>query len=88
MLPHAGLTIYQGNFYGTTASGGGIASAAGTVFEMTPSGTTYSILHTFGGDPDGAFPYGGVAFDKSGNLYGATSSGGTNGFGTVYKMTP
>jgi uncharacterized repeat protein (TIGR03803 family) len=86
--PHAGLTIYQGNFYGTTASGGGIASAAGTVFEMTPSGTTYSILHTFGGDPDGAFPYGGVAFDKSGNLYGTTSSGGTNGFGTVYKMTP
>jgi uncharacterized repeat protein (TIGR03803 family) len=86
--PYAGLTVYLGNFYGTTASGGGTGSAAGIVFEMAPSGTPYSILHVFSGNPDGAFPYGGVVFDKSGNLYGTTFDGGTNGFGTVYTMTP
>ena len=86
--PYAGLTVYQGNFYGTTASGGGTASAAGIVFEITPSGTTYSILHTFVGNPDGGFPYGGVVFDKSGNHYGTTFDGGSNGYGTLFKMTP
>ena len=85
--PYAGLTIYNGNFYGTNASGGGIAGASGTVFEVTPSGSE-KILHTFGGNPDGAFPYGGVVSDKLGNLYGATFSGGTNDYGTVYKVTP
>jgi uncharacterized repeat protein (TIGR03803 family) len=85
--PYAGLAVYRGNLYGTTVSGGGTGSAAGIVFEMTPSGTE-TILHTFGGSPDGAFPWGGVVFDTSGNLYGTTFSGGANGVGTVFKMTP
>jgi len=85
--PYAGLTVYKGNLYGTTASGGGIASSSGTVFEMTPSGSE-SILHVFGGNPDGAFPYGGVVFDKLGNLYGTTLDGGVNGSGAVFKVTP
>jgi uncharacterized repeat protein (TIGR03803 family) len=85
--PYAGLAVYQGNLYGTTASGGGTGSAAGIVFEMTLSGTE-TILHTFGGNPDGAFPWGGVVFDTSGNLYGTTLSGGRNGVGTVFKLTP
>jgi uncharacterized repeat protein (TIGR03803 family) len=85
--PYAGLTVYKGNFYGTTANGGGIGGVAGIVFELTPSGTE-KILHVFGGSPDGAFPWGGVVFDMSGNLYGTTFSGGANGYGTVFKMTP
>jgi uncharacterized repeat protein (TIGR03803 family) len=85
--PYAGLTLYKGNFYGTTVSGGGTGSVAGIVFEMTPSGTE-TILHVFGGSPDGAFPWGGVVFDKSGNLYGTTFSGGANNFGAVFKLTP
>ena len=85
--PYAGLTLYNGNFYGTTVNGGGIGGVAGMVFEMAPSGTE-TILHVFGGNPDGAFPRGGVAFDKSGNLYGTTFSGGAYGFGTVFKLTP
>lgn len=85
--PYAGLTVYNGNLYGTTASGGGIGGAAGIVFEMTLSGTE-SILHTFGGSPDGAFSYGGVVFDKLGSLYGTTFDGGATGFGTVFKVTP
>jgi uncharacterized repeat protein (TIGR03803 family) len=86
--PYAGLVLDKtGNLYGTTVSGGGTGSAAGIVFEMTPSGTE-TILHTFGGSPDGAFPWGGVVLDKSGNLYGTTLSGGANSFGTVFKITP
>ncbi|HKV82551.1 MAG TPA: choice-of-anchor tandem repeat GloVer-containing protein [Candidatus Sulfotelmatobacter sp.] len=85
--PYAGLVMHNGNFYGTTANGGGIGGVAGTVFEMTPSGSE-TILHTFGGNQDGAFPYGGVAFDKAGNLYGTTLDGGANGFGTVFELTP
>ena len=73
--PYAGLVVYDGNLYGTTVSGGGTGSAAGIVFEMTPSGAE-TILHTFGGSRDGAFPWGGVVFDTSGNLYGTTLSGG------------
>jgi uncharacterized repeat protein (TIGR03803 family) len=85
--PYAGLTLYNGNFYGTTANGGGIGGVAGIVFEMTASGTE-TILHVFGGNPDGAFPWGGVVFDKSGNLYGTTFSGGANGVGTVFRVAP
>jgi uncharacterized repeat protein (TIGR03803 family) len=85
--PYAGLTVYKGNLYGTTVSGGGTGSAAGIVFEMTPTGAE-TILHTFGGSPDGAFPWGGVAFDTLGNIYGTTFSGGHHGLGTVFKLTP
>jgi uncharacterized repeat protein (TIGR03803 family) len=85
--PYAGLVLYKGNFYGTTVGGGGTGSVAGIVFDMTPSGTE-TILHVFAGSPDGAFPWGGVVFDKSGNLYGTTFSGGSNNLGTVFKVTP
>jgi len=32
--------------------------------------------------------YGPLVFDAAGNLYGATSDGGANGFGAVYKLAP
>jgi uncharacterized repeat protein (TIGR03803 family) len=85
--PYDGLALYKGNFYGTTFSGGGVSGVAGTVFEVTPSGTE-TILHYFGGVGDGFGPYGGVSVDTAGNLYGTTYSGGTNSLGTVFKLTP
>jgi len=36
------------------------------------------VLYSFQGIPDGAYPAGGVVFDKAGNLYGATTYGGAN----------
>jgi uncharacterized repeat protein (TIGR03803 family) len=87
--PYAGLVVdTNGNLYGTTTAGGGGSGAAGTVFELTPSGGTETILHNFGGSGDGAFPWGGLVFDRSGNLYGTTFAGGANGYGTVFKVTP
>jgi len=47
---------------------------------------TFSVLYSFKGSPDGAFPYAHVVIDKSGNLYGTTTEGGTSGLGTAFKL--
>jgi uncharacterized repeat protein (TIGR03803 family) len=72
-----------GNFYGTTTAGG--ISNAGTVFKVTRKGIE-TVLYSFTGKPDGANPVAGLAIDSSGNLYGTTTAGGTNGNGTVFKL--
>jgi uncharacterized repeat protein (TIGR03803 family) len=76
-----------GNLYGTARGGG--ANGYGVVFELSPNGSgwTETILHSFD-DSDGAQPFGGLIFDSAGNLYGATSCGGTGGGGTVYELSP
>jgi hypothetical protein len=52
------------------------------------------VLYSFQGLPDGSVPAGGVVFDKQGNLYGATTDGGSKAClgiaqcGTVYQLVP
>lgn len=77
-----------GNIYGTTVSGG--AYGQGTVYKLTRSGGGWveSILHDFGAAGDGIEPLHSVVFDSSGNLYGTTSYGGANGYGTVFQLVP
>ena len=83
-----------GNIYGTTAEGGMYGD--GTTFELTPSGGGYteSILHSFGGGTDGAYPYAGVVLDAAGNVYGTTPTAeepeqnARGGCGTVYQLMP
>ncbi|HEX8814231.1 MAG TPA: choice-of-anchor tandem repeat GloVer-containing protein [Terriglobales bacterium] len=87
-IPYAGLIAdAQGNLYGTTALGG--ISNCGTVFELSPSGSSWSetILYSFKGNGDGCEPYAGVIFDASGNLYGTTYTGGGYGEGTVFELS-
>jgi len=88
--PRAGLIFdAAGNLYGTTTTGG--TSGDGTVFELTPTGGggwTERVLYSFGNTPDGAIPVVGLIFDATGNLYGATTEGGTHGDGTVFELTP
>jgi len=48
----------------------------------------YQVLHAFGAGKDGAGLYGGLVFDRQGNLYGGTSGGGDYGYGTVYQLSP
>jgi len=84
----------DGNLYGTTMYGGTACGTdgCGTVFELTPSngGSTWteSVLYSFQGAPDGAFPAGALVFDKKGNLYGTTSGGGTFRGGTIFQLSP
>jgi len=85
-LPYAGLVqATNGNLYGTTVDGG--ADYQGTVFKITPSGTL-TTLHNFAGYPaDGTNPYAGLVQASNGNLYGTTIEGGSEGAGTVFKIT-
>ncbi len=76
----------DGNFYGTTTSGG--ENGAGTVFSITPSGVE-TVLYSFGGFPaDGLYPNAPLIQASDGNFYGTTTSGGADGQGTVFKITP
>lgn len=45
------------------------------------------ILYNFSGS-DGAHPIGGVILDARGNIYGATSQGGSYNQGTIFKLSP
>jgi uncharacterized protein (TIGR03437 family) len=84
-VPQAGLIqAADGNFYGTTSSGG--ANGWGIVFKITPAGAL-TPLYSFGG-PDGKYVYGGVIQAKDGNFCGTTNQGGVNGYGTVFRLTP
>jgi uncharacterized repeat protein (TIGR03803 family) len=78
----------SGSLYGTTLYGG--TDDQGTVFELSPDQDgkwTEKVLHSFGG-PDGEGPYGALIFDSSGDLYGTTEYGGSNGAGTVFELSP
>ena len=74
----------DGNFYGTTSSGGNFNF--GTVFQMTPSGAV-TVLHAFTGGTDGGSPYASLIQATDGNFYGTASAGGM-GAGTVFQITP
>jgi uncharacterized repeat protein (TIGR03803 family) len=75
----------DGNFYGTTESGG--AHNHGTVFKIT-SGGTLTTLYSFAGSSDGQAPTAGLVQGSDGNFYGTTSIGGNGPGGTVFKITP
>ena len=103
--PYLGTLIAgkAGKLYGTTYYGGtgkcfvSGATGCGTVFRLTPSGSTYSktILYSFKGGNDGALPIAGLLADRTGALYGTTVAGGgtkcrggVRGCGTIFKLTP
>jgi uncharacterized repeat protein (TIGR03803 family) len=52
-----------------------------------PAQATESTLFQFSGNA-GSIPMSKLIFDANGALYGTTQSGGTGGFGTVFKLTP
>jgi uncharacterized repeat protein (TIGR03803 family) len=74
----------SGNLYGTTYSGG--TYNGGTVFKVDSSGNE-TILHSFSGTDDGAYPSAGVIRDGAGNLYGATRIFGASNAGTVFEVS-
>jgi uncharacterized repeat protein (TIGR03803 family) len=88
----------DGNFYGTTISGGQPSGGGGgTFFRMDVAGNV-TILYAFVGGfacCDGAGPSGPPIQASDGNFYGTTGAGGAfrdadhpGGFGTVYQFNP
>lgn len=81
----------DGSFYGTASGGSYSSYGYGAVFKMDTSGNL-SVLHSFNGSSDGAFPVG-LLVDDDGSLYGATSGGMLDFIGgyapsTIYKIDP
>ena len=83
--PNGNLIEINNKIYGTTLSGG--TYAAGTIFSVTHAGTE-TMVYAFGKLTDGANPTAGMVLAADGYYYGTTSTGGTNGLGTVYKFYP
>jgi uncharacterized repeat protein (TIGR03803 family) len=75
-----------GNLYGSTYTGG--TYEGGIVFQLTPQGGSWSesILYNFTGNGDGGLPHSGIYVDGSGNLFGATTDGGSGLGGTVFEL--
>jgi uncharacterized repeat protein (TIGR03803 family) len=84
----------SGNLYGTTSEEG--TGGYGTIFEVAGGSGAITTLASFNGpntlNPNGSNPTGALALDTSGNLYGATSNGGTLhvngqiGYGSVFEV--
>jgi len=100
--PLAGLlSDTAGNLWGTTGNGG--QNLGGTVFELTPSGNSWTsnIVWSFcaigGCFTGGANPLAGLIADDAGDLYSSTVAGGNTehycagfpgGCGVVFELTP
>jgi uncharacterized repeat protein (TIGR03803 family) len=85
--PYAGLLNVKGALYGTTEFGGTnctVHDGCGTVFSIAPSGNE-TVLHSFGGSGDGAYPEAGL-LNVKGTIYGTTSGGGANNYGAVFSL--
>ena len=74
----------KGNLYGTTEEGG--SSAAGVVFKLNKKTKKESVLYSFTGQADGAYPSSGLVRDSKGDLYGSTQVGGSSGLGVVFRV--
>ncbi|SPE60948.1 3-carboxymuconate cyclase [Verrucomicrobia bacterium] len=86
LQPFAGLIQgADGALYGTTSYGG--TNDDGTVFRIGTDGSGYGVLYSFTGTGgDGLHPDAGLIQGADGALYGTTLNGGTNGYGTMFRI--
>ncbi len=78
------LLAKDGNFYGYVTSG--TINNRGGIFKLTPSGT-YNIVRSLSVNTDGGRPQGKLVQGTDGNFYGMNYGGGTNGYGTIFKLS-
>jgi len=91
--PDSGLVHDSaGNLYGELQFGG---EGFGVVYRLSPDekrkgAWAYSVIYTFTGQNDGAFPAGALTIDSAGNLYGSASGGGspTDNNGVIFELSP
>ena len=92
-FPYSALVqATNGDFYGTTSSGGNYCKAGGcgTVFKITPSGAMTTVFKFDG--TDGEYSMVGLVQATNGDFYGTASGGGnycpySSGCGTVFSLS-
>lgn len=87
--PSGKLLLNGGLLYGQTSYGG--QDDYGSVYCVaTPASQQVcpeSVLYSFTGSLDGAYPYGSLLFDSNGNIVGTASDGGLYSCGLIYSLT-
>jgi uncharacterized repeat protein (TIGR03803 family) len=86
-LPSGPLLLHSdGLLYGAARFQG--TGGSGTLYRLRPDGSSFEILHAFLSPSEGSGPQGGLADGGDGFLYGTTTSGATNGGGSVFRLNP
>jgi uncharacterized repeat protein (TIGR03803 family) len=84
--PLAAVTLdSSGHIFGTTSRGGN--GNFGSMFEIAKG--KFQQLYSFcslSGCGDGGYPYGTLALDAKGDIYGSTQYGGAHDLGEVYEL--
>ncbi len=90
-------SLYGGAQGGIQNCGTGGSQYCGVVFDLTPPPTACKTalcywnekpIYQFSSETDGAGVVNLTAYDQQGNLYGTTTAGGANDYGTVFELTP
>jgi uncharacterized repeat protein (TIGR03803 family) len=88
--PYAGVAINtNGTLFGSTYFGG--TSDLGIAYKLTPLGSgefRESVMHSFAGGNDGAYPFAPPLVARDGELFGTTTHGGAATKGTIYELRP
>ncbi|HLX71051.1 MAG TPA: choice-of-anchor tandem repeat GloVer-containing protein, partial [Verrucomicrobiae bacterium] len=81
--PSALVLGSDNNFYGLAAQSSGFSVFAGSIFRMDRNGnlTNIYLFSDLGGEPDWLMQ------GSDGDLYGLTAFGGTNGLGSIFRVT-
>lgn len=75
----------DGAFYGTTESGG--PKNGGVLFKITSDGQ-YTVLYSMSVNTEGGRPSGRLLQASDGYFYGVNRSGGSTGYGTIFRWKP
>jgi uncharacterized repeat protein (TIGR03803 family) len=81
--PNGELCLDNSVLYGTTNSGG--ASGNGVLYKIKTDGSDFAVLKSYD-DPEGANPWASVVTDGKGMLYGFLPYGGSEGYGSIYRV--
>jgi uncharacterized repeat protein (TIGR03803 family) len=82
---NAGIySVVVSNALNSVSSGGAVL----TVLPITAPGVNLGILHSFNADSNSCNPYAGVVQAADGNFYGTSLNGGSQQYGTVFKLSP
>lgn len=83
--PDSGFILARdGNFYGTTATGGTLN--LGTIYKMSADGSV-TTLHEFQGGSEGEYPAAAPIQSLKDDLYGTTPGDLNTNYGSVYRIT-